>query len=205
MKTVAQRIKDGIEGKFLQKFDGKDGKKYELSAQIDVMVKDSEEEAAASGADNVAELGYGRLIDDKDGPVGGLGFSNDGESFDRMVLPILPGLGGGTFGDFVGEIAAHEFGAHLLAATHSGDSKSLFFGDGGKGRFLQSDFERMFGSRNPNLVDSPPPMRGVRTYTDYTQRIFSRVMTSNHGGIESRRAVTGLERTTYHWIQEVKR
>lgn len=129
----------------------------------------------------------------------------EGESFDRMVLQITAGYGNGTSGDSVGEAAAHEFYHLLDVSPHSQDPASLFFRDGGQGQFTFDDFERLFGSRNPNLPGPPPPLKGLKgSRTDYTSRIFSRVMTSNHGGIESRRAAIPVD-STYRWVTEVKK
>lgn len=123
-------IKSGIESHFGKTFDGENGRKFVMSANIDVQVVGNESEAISKGVDNIAELGYNKLLE-SDGSSGGLAqaFRIEGESFDRMVAtidqnfePTLGSLTGSRFEDTFG----HEFGSHLLNGGHDLLMKTVY-------------------------------------------------------------------------------
>jgi RHS repeat-associated protein len=163
LKTYKEAMLKGIQKRLSGEFNV-EGKKFEISANISIEIKSSEAKAMTSGADNIIEIGTQNLV--RNGAVqGGVGFGVESESFDRMVVGVRedPGnyRGSGDPITHAGDVAAHEFAAHLLDVFHSEDPKSLFYGDDTSGqKFLQSDFERMFFGREGSYVQPPPPPGG---------------------------------------------
>jgi RHS repeat-associated protein len=104
LEKKAALFKAGIEKAYSRQFDGKDGRKFEISASITVNVVDSEQAAIESGSDNI--VGVGKMMEsevsddmtneqreivDPDGDgmqdIGGVSIhSVEGESFDRMAM-----------------------------------------------------------------------------------------------------------------------
>ncbi len=202
LEGYSRKIKEGIEDKIKGSFKV-NGRNFELTSEIGVTVADSEEAAISSKADNIAELGYIALTDN----ASAMDFRGESENFDRMVGTISSGNFNGLSGDSFGQTAAHEFGAHLLAALHSSDPNSLFYESSGNS-FLQSDFERMFSEVRPMYTppipyDSGTPKSMQRT--DLRTRGFSRILTATNGGIENRRANRVYSTLPNVWVQGVKK
>jgi len=87
-----------------------DGRNYEITTEITVQTAGSEEEAIATGASNLVEIGTQPLYDTRDGErLRAQVFRRDGENFDRLRISIS---GDEPMYGYEG-VYAHEFG-HLL-------------------------------------------------------------------------------------------
>jgi hypothetical protein len=211
LKRFAEALKAGIEGHFSNEFEGKDGRKFVLSATIDVQVVGSEADAIAAGVDNIAEFGYSDL-EEADGSDGGLAqsFGVEGESFDRMVATIDSKWDPrGSMGSSFGDIFAHEFGAHLANGGHNlFNPKSIFYERldlSGAQTMLQEDFDLMFRANGGRRLMPPPP--GQKETRTNPERPFSHILTSTLNSFEVRRAPVIYSKPTdsYRWASQVKK
>jgi RHS repeat-associated protein len=169
LKTYRDALANGINSRLTKTFSNIAGKTFDVKTDIKVKIKDDEASAIRSGSDNIVEIGYGQL-DNHGGDASGVAFNVQGESFDRVAISVEPnpanfqGLGDPV--TMAGEIAAHEFGAHLLSGGHSDNPDSLFFGNilgNGSSQFSPSDFTRLF-TGNDDSFPSPPPFPGSKPF-----------------------------------------
>lgn len=201
LQNYAAMLKSGIESHFNKEFTDKNGRKFVISASVNVEVKGSEKEAATSGMDNIVELGYGELS----GNDAGVAFHVKGEKFDRMAVGVSRGADPrGSLASMYEDTFAHEFGSHLLNGGHnrSRNSQSLFYDYLGSGQqILQEDFEFMFrekGRGKLHQVGSKP----LATYEP-----LSHILTSTSNSFEVRQAnsVVSKPSDVYNWSNEVRK
>jgi hypothetical protein len=162
LKIYKDALVKGIKELLTKKFEI-NGKKFDVTTDISAKIYSSEEKAAASGRDNIVEIGYDQLDSGGEDGTAGLAFGVKGENFDRMAVgvqsdPTHPGLGD-PLTSFK-NTAAHEFASHLLSGFHSpnkNEPDSLFQGNGNGSAFYADDFLSLFTGRGGAWdKDSPP-------------------------------------------------
>jgi RHS repeat-associated protein len=187
-----------------------DGQNYQITTEVTVQTANSEEEAIATGANNLVEIGtqplYGNNGERLYGNVG----HRDGENFDRLRVSIS---GDNPDNGYEG-IYAHEFG-HLLNAPDT-DYGLL----GGKyyitKNLEEDDYRAVFGRGSASVDPDPRDEINVRQETDpnkflykssrplsnLTRETGSRILGSKISNYEVR-AVNAPQNST--WTQTVKK
>jgi hypothetical protein len=180
-----------------------DGITYEMSADIEVQIADSEADAISKGVDNIVEVGNQSLESlDEDGNWGGAGataFRVKGENFDRMVVNAAFKDPDGKNANMPG-VYAHEF-THLLGfGTHGG--RNLYEGSDYRStrqlRMTRDDFTNYLFPKTGSWSGGRGTSAGFVYSGPYN--IGSPVRRNTNPTLELRRAASVKENTSnYRW------